>query len=200
MVTADHHGLLCLHQSDLAGDGQGGARVVAGHHDDADAGRGAARNGLRHLGPRRVFQPDQPGEGHATLLGRRAACDRTMGESQHAQAGLGHRVLRRQQARLRRGIERRYSRVELHQVTGREHRLRRALAVEHAALRRRTQHRHALAVGVEGDLVDARKTVESAGHLPAHAGQRYFHRIAQQFALAVVVHLIQVVAERGIDE
>jgi hypothetical protein len=68
-----------------------------------------------------------------------------MGKGQYAQAGFGHFILRGEQARLRCGIQRCDPGVELDRVAGREHSLQRALAVEHASLRRPTQHRHALA-------------------------------------------------------
>jgi len=49
-------------QPDFAGDGEGGMRMVAGHHDHLDAGRAAARHGLGHLAPWRVVEADQAGE------------------------------------------------------------------------------------------------------------------------------------------
>jgi hypothetical protein len=41
---------------------------------------------------------------------------------------------------------------------------------------------------------------EIAGDLAADLGQRHFHRIAAQGLLAVLIDLLQVVAQRGIDE
>ena len=60
---AEQHGRLrTADQPDFAGDGEGGMRMVAGHHDHLDASRAAARHGLGHLGPRRVVEADETGE------------------------------------------------------------------------------------------------------------------------------------------
>jgi hypothetical protein len=56
-----------------------------------------------------------------------------------------------------------------------------------------TEHRHALAVGVERDLVESPVVWQFPGCPPPHAGQRHFHRVAQQSALAALVDLPQAV-------
>jgi hypothetical protein len=196
LVAGDHARLLAFHQADLACDGQRRVRVVAGNHDDADSGAGAACDGIRHFRPRRVFEADQPGQDHAALFVGQPIGDGAMGEGQHAQPGFRHLLLRRQQAGFCHRIERRDAGVELHEITGGEHHFRRALAIQHVALRRRAQHRHALAVGVEGQLVDAPVIGQFASDPLSHRRQRHFHGIAQQLP----VDGLYAVAKRGIDE
>ena len=205
VVAGDDHRLIGLQQADLAGNGLCRLWMVAGDHDHADAGRGAARDGLGHLRPWRIFQPDQARENQATLLvGHAAVCrgvlDPTVGEGQHAQAGLGHFVLRGKHTRPGASIERGGARAELHEIADVEHRFQRALAVEPAALRRAADDRHALAIGVEGDFLEPREAFERTRRLSPHCGQCDFHGVAQPLAAAVVVHFFRVVAERGIHE
>jgi hypothetical protein len=172
-----------LDEADLAGDREAGVRVVAGDHDDPDARRAAAGDGLRHLGPGRVVEADQPG-----------------GKGENAQTPTRHLVLRRQQAGAGGWIEWRDAGVELDEAAAGEHRLESALAVEHAALRRLADHRHALAVGVERNLVNALAAGKIAGEIAADLGQCDLHRIATQAVPALLIDLLQVVAKRGIDE
>ena len=58
---------LALDESDGARHGVRRARVVAGDHDDADAGLPAAAHRRRHFGARRILQPDQASE-HELIL------------------------------------------------------------------------------------------------------------------------------------
>ncbi len=180
LVAADDHGLVGLHQPDLAGNRQRRVRMVAGDHDDADAGCVAQRamaSGTSGRGgsssptsPVRIMPRSSPGM---------PSTDCAMGEGQHPQSGLGHLPLRRQQARFHRRIDRHDARIQLHEVAGGEHGLRRTFAVEHATLGAGAQHRHALAVGIERNLVNALIVGELADDLPPHVLQRHFHRVAQ---------------------
>jgi hypothetical protein len=137
LLAVDDHRRLAHDQADLAGNRQRGARVVAGDHDDPDAGFLAARDRLRYLGARRIFEADQPGEDHPLLVaGYACLVDRPMGKGENAQTGAGHLVLRRQQAGAGSRIERCQAGIELDEAAAGEHRLEGALAVEHAALRR----------------------------------------------------------------
>ena len=52
--------MLSAKQSDLLADAQGRDRMIAGHHDYADACGVAARQCCGHFRPRRISQPDQP--------------------------------------------------------------------------------------------------------------------------------------------
>ena len=56
-----------IEQADLAGDGLGREAIVTGNHRHLDAGLVALADGLRHLGPGRVIEPDQPHQGELPL-------------------------------------------------------------------------------------------------------------------------------------
>ena len=59
---------MCIRdRADLAGDRDPGARVVAGDHDDPDAGGMATRDRGRNRCAGWVFEPDQPGEDHVPV-------------------------------------------------------------------------------------------------------------------------------------
>ena len=123
-----------------------------------------------------------------------------MGKGQYAQPTVSHVLLRRHQACFCHRVEWDDTGVKLHESAGLQHRLRRALAIEHAPLWAGAQHRHALAIGVEGDLVDSLLLGKFAHHLSPHTGKGYFHRVAEPSVLAVLDEVLQVMAERGIDE
>ena len=74
-------------QADFAGDGQCGMGVVAGDHDDADAGIKAFADGVRHFRARRVFQPHQAEQGQAAFRILRGFVFRygAVGQGEHAQ-------------------------------------------------------------------------------------------------------------------
>jgi hypothetical protein len=161
----------------------------------------ATRDRVRNLGAGWVFEADQPGEDHVLFVaGRSRLVDGAMRERQDTQAGAGHLVLCGQQACAGGGIERCQAGVEVDEAAAREHAFERPFAVEHASVRRFGEHRHALAVGVEGDLVDAGKGGEVAGDLAADLGQGNLHRIAVQRLPSGFFDRLQVVAQRGIDE
>ena len=66
--AGDHpHGPVAAHDADAPRDGLGRQAVVAGHHDDADAGGEGVLDGLADLGPRRVDHADQAEEGELGL-------------------------------------------------------------------------------------------------------------------------------------
>ena len=97
--AGDHpHRAVAAHDADAAGDGFGRQAVVAGHHDDADAGGEGVLDGLADLGPRRVDHADQAEEGELGLdrVGRVVGQgDRqvALGDGQHAQRLARHVVV-----------------------------------------------------------------------------------------------------------
>jgi len=91
-----------LHQADLARDRQRRVRMVASDHDDADPRVGAARDRRGHLRTRRILESDQAAEHESRLVPRRPPCSATqttMGEGEHPQSSVGHRLQRGQQPR-----------------------------------------------------------------------------------------------------
>ena len=96
-VATDQHGVRWSAQAHLGGDGRRGRRVVAGHHDNRDAGTPAGVQRLPDVGPWRVLQPEHPEQGHARLSlldrgGRRGAGQGPHGHGDHAQPAGGHRI------------------------------------------------------------------------------------------------------------
>ena len=83
MPPLDH---LVGREPDRAADAARGHGVIAGHHDDADAGALAVLNGMRHVGARRIFQRDEAEE-RQTFIGRGVSARAGLaGAGQHAQA------------------------------------------------------------------------------------------------------------------
>ena len=180
--------------------------MIAGDHDQADAGLDAARNRRRDLRARRILETNQPGEHHPGFRG--SGFSRTFAsiphlpvrERQHAQPLPGHRVLRGQQARAPGLVQRDHALRGLHTVADREHALQRTLAVQHPSARRLQQHRHAFAVGIERNLVQPPVRVEAARETPSAGNERHFHRVADQLDALRAGSLLEVVAERRVTE
>ena len=61
-VARDYQRVSGAYESDLAANRPGSIGMVAGDHDDRDAGFAALPQRLRHLGTRRILQARQPGE------------------------------------------------------------------------------------------------------------------------------------------
>merc|ERR1719273_823685 len=61
-------GLVLVEDPNAAADGGGRVLVVAGDHDDPDAGGAAQLDGRRHLGPGRVQHADNAGKGQVHLV------------------------------------------------------------------------------------------------------------------------------------
>ena len=86
LVAAHDERLGAAHDADLARDGDRRMRIVAGDHDDLDAGLAAARRRGRHFGPGRILEPDEPARGRAVPR-RPAPPPRAAGTPAPARAG-----------------------------------------------------------------------------------------------------------------
>ena len=73
-------------EPDGAADAARGHRVIAGHHDDADAGSPAVLDGMWHIGARRVLQADKADEGQIFVRWRVSLAARLHGAGDDAQA------------------------------------------------------------------------------------------------------------------
>ena len=73
-------------EPDGAADAARGHCVIAGHHDDADAGSPAVFDGMWHIGARWVLQADEADEGQIFVRWRVSLAARLHGASDDAQA------------------------------------------------------------------------------------------------------------------
>ena len=111
-------------QADLARDRACGGRVVAGHHDDADAGGAAFGDRGGDFRPRRIDEADQAEEAEIEIVlaaRRLRALPVAARDAEHAQAAFGHALDLRQDARA----------LVRRQVAQVDHRFRRALGGKH---------------------------------------------------------------------
>ncbi len=134
--------------------------IVAGDHRPADAGLAAAADGLGHLWPRRIHHRHQSQEGQLLLNGLRAepagACrQRASGQSQHTQRVAGVVVIGGQDQAARLLVKRDDFALLENRGAQLEDLARRALDVGHHTLSGPVQRGHALAPGIEGQLVHA---------------------------------------------
>ena len=140
LLAGDHHGRGGAHQADLAGDRRRGVRMIAGDHDHLDAGVAACLES----------RPALPGA--ADLRGRRArrgssplprlASSTLSGSSRQAKASTRRPFSAIASAAARKVAARSAdsstaAAIHRHPSAARQHDLRRALAIEHLALRRR---------------------------------------------------------------
>ena len=88
LLAGDHERSVGLDEPDLARDRPRRSRMIATHHDHADAGLAAFPDRLRDLRPRRILEPDEPAEDEMLLqsLVVARALERAMREREHAQA------------------------------------------------------------------------------------------------------------------
>ena len=165
-VAGDDPGLLALDDADAAGDRLGGQTVVAGDHDDLDAGGVALFDRDGDLVSRRVHHRHEPDE-HEVALGVRrrvvvlVLADGAVRHGEHAKAVarelvvLRDRLLAHVLGQNGVAVDRRDPRAQL------EHFLRRALHVADAPeLVVHVDGRHALAHRVERQLEHAPRLVE----------------------------------------
>jgi len=169
-------------EADGAADAARRHRVIAGHHDHADAGGAAVMNRLRHVGARGVFQADDADEGQ-TLVGRGfGIAKRFRGAGDDAQAVMREFFDMGVPFGLHGAVERRLAVFHDGLVASRQHGFRRALDREQAAVAAAVHSRHHFAGGVEGVLVHERAVLQEGGTLEpgAHscAQQRELHGIA----------------------
>jgi hypothetical protein len=194
LISGDHARPRGLHEADLARNGKPGLRVIAGDHDDLDAGGAAGTDRVRHLGPHRVFEPHQPGECQAALplLARHVGGHRAERECEHAHAIVGKSRLRRAKtlAFLRR--ERNCASARFDRRAEWQYRFKRAFAIKYLPVRRCMQCGEPLAVAVERDFVAAR--IGGTRQQPRHVQQSDFHRVAQELRAAAGNDLAQRVA------
>ncbi len=89
-LVAGHDAWRCAADHiDFAANRQRRARMVAGAHDDAQAGRMAAAHRLMNIRPGRVFEADQAAQGHALFVRRLVGGQRLPGAGNDAQATAG---------------------------------------------------------------------------------------------------------------
>jgi hypothetical protein len=184
--------------ADLPGDRACRVRVVPRHHDHPDAGGAAFLDRRRHFGPRRVLEPDQPRQDEFLLpaLARGVLGQRAGGKRQHPQSRRRHFLLCLHVLRADLASERPDAVGSEHAAAERQHRFRRALAVEHQAGRAGMHGGHAPAVGIERHFVAALAPRGRSGPL-GHFHERHLHRVAEPARRAVLGHPAHVVAERG---
>jgi hypothetical protein len=186
-------------EPDRARDRTCSVRMIARHHDHANAGGAALRDRLRHLRARRVFQADETREHEPALplLARRAGRQLAPGEREDAKPTLGHLVHRLLQALAQRGVEGDSSIRGLHRDALRNDDLGRALAVEQPAARALVHRGHAAPVRVERQLVGLGRRRSAAHRALRHLDERRLHGVAEQALATVVGHALQAVAVQG---
>ena len=184
-VAAFDDGCGSFAQADRAADAARGHGVVAGDHDDADAGAPAGLDGVRHVGARRVFQRDETDESQ-TLIGRGfGVVGALAGAGQHAQAVMAEMFDALVPMCAGFVIERGQAVIGQHALRCREHGLRRAFDRIEEVVAVAVHGRHHLGRAIEGMLTDDRAVAQQraafeAGE-PAGAQQRELHRIAGAF-------------------
>ncbi len=191
------------HEADLPPDGQRRQRMVAGDHDDADPGLAAARDRLRHFPMRRIDHGHESEEGKRTLdrlrrQGLGAMRDVPRRHSEHA-IGLLRKGAALEEELFPFSGRHRTARPPLHDVIAQgNHELGGALDQGHQLALDPVNRAHALAVGIEGDLVHAGKPL-AVGDAEAlnELGEGDFGRIALPEGLAAMTpNPSGVVAER----
>ena len=177
-------------EADGAADAARGHRVIAGDHDHADAGLPAVLDGVRHVGARRILQPDEADEGQAVIgvrVGLRACLH---GAGQHAQAVMAEMLDAGEPFTAHVVVERHLAVFGDYFAGGGQHRFRRALDRDQKPLAAPVHGRHHLAGGVEGVLVHDRAALQQRRALEpgAEAGtqQRQLHGIAAAFLVGAV--------------
>ena len=144
--------------SRLPRDGARGPRVVAGDHDDLDAGLPAGRNRPGHLRPQRVLHAGETEEIEVQQVPASVApalldADLALGEGEHAQATRRQLLLLRQQ---RRPVDRRRAAGDLHAVAHGDERFGRALDEDPDRLAVRVEGGGVFQVRLVGDARDER--------------------------------------------
>ena len=132
-------------------------RVIAGHHDHLDAGIAAPAHGLRHFGAWWILEADERSQhqvrvrlGEDILAGQQA-----MGEGQHSKSAIRHLGGDPGECRTRIGRERFLSAITLDPACSRQQLFGRALDEQDNLVRPAVHGDETLALGLEGDLVDA---------------------------------------------
>ncbi len=174
-LAAQHRRMRSAHDVDFARQGQRRMRMVAGHHDDAQARCMTAIDRLMHIGTRRILKADQATQLQRLLARIRDVRERLPGQRQHTQATVGHVLVGAVEHRPGRVVERPRLLALVPRLAQRQDDFRCALAPQKTAATDRTRdHRHAPPLGVEGNLADA---LAEFGNLPGKLPQRHFHRV-----------------------
>ena len=177
-----------LQDAELAGDGLRRHGVIAGDHDDPDAGPFAACHGILGLRSRRVDHAGQPEEGHPGLRGfeRRAGLAR---HAQYPQGLVGQLAGGFHQPFARRFVQWLVVQGAVpgrqHMCTGSEDDFRRALGERDNSLRCLVQGGHPLRFRGEGDLADAREVLLKFRFGQARLGSGHNQRALRGIALDV---------------
>ncbi len=168
--------------------------MIAGHHDDADAGAPAVLNGVRHVLPRRILQRDEA-EKRQVVIGRGVGARTVLaGAGQHAQTVLAEMFDARAPFRPRRVFHDDVAVFRSGACASCQNGFRRAFDGEQKLLAVAVHGRHHLAGAIEGVLARDRQRIQQrvaadAGSA-AGAQQRKLHRIAAR--------VFRGVAERGV--
>src|SRR5690606_21260685 len=87
-------------EAELAGDGGGGAALIAGEDEGADAGAAGAVDRLGGAFAQRIAQADEAEEGVAGWFGGGFVVGATPGEGEDAQAGCGELIVAGAEVRI----------------------------------------------------------------------------------------------------